>query len=95
MGKRFISSDKPKMSKSYAIMGDYRYMPYTTGKGEEDCGSKGKINQGRVTLPCRKDETSNLTGTITPVILRHDNIWGKLIMSSRKKKSIWKESEGK
>lgn len=33
MGKRYISSDKPKMSKSYAIIGDYRYMPYTTGKG--------------------------------------------------------------
>ena len=32
MGKRYISSDKPKMSKSYAIIGDYRYMPYTTGK---------------------------------------------------------------
>ena len=29
MGKRFIVSDTPKISKSYQIIGDYRYMPYT------------------------------------------------------------------
>ena len=33
MGKRFITSGTPKVSKSYAIIGDYRYMPYTIGKG--------------------------------------------------------------
>ena len=32
MGKRYITSGTPKVSKSYAIIGDYRYMPYTKGK---------------------------------------------------------------